>query len=161
MLRETERPESRFDTGCEKNKGRIERRWTEVYHIPPTTLGNDWQLLKSLIVVKRERDVKQKHSENWVKSSETSFYVSTYKQTAEHFNQVIRNHWGVENRNNYVRDVILNEDRCQIKSGIKGWATLRSFALNILHRNRAPSIKRELYKNAINLHRLRAYLYLF
>jgi hypothetical protein len=46
-----------------------------------------------------------------------------------------QNHWGIENRLHWVRDVTLDEDRSQIRTGTapRTMATLRSAALS-LHR---------------------------
>jgi len=51
---------------------------------------------------------------------------------AEEFRQAIHNHWGIENRNHYVRDVCMGEDRSRIRTNPHIMAKLRSFALNIL-----------------------------
>lgn len=45
-----------------------------------------------------------------------------------------RGHWGIENRNHYVRDFTFDEDRSQIRShsGPRMMATLRNFAISML-----------------------------
>lgn len=62
----------------------------------------------------------------------------------------IRGHWGIENRNHYVRDVTLCEDQSRIRNKPGHFARLRSLALNILRANGAENIARELFINALN-----------
>ncbi len=53
-------------------------------------------------------------------SSETVYLVITMtarKASPEHIAVYIRNHWGIENRVHYVRDVTLREDSSQVKTG--------------------------------------------
>jgi len=47
---------------------------------------------------------------------------------------IARGHWGIENKNHYVRDVTFDEDRSQIRtdSGPRIMATIRSFAISVL-----------------------------
>ena len=45
-----------------------------------------------------------------------------------------RDHWGIENRSHYVRDVTLQEDRCRIRRGHapQNFAALRNAAVSFL-----------------------------
>ena len=63
--------------------------------------------------------------------------------------QAIRNHWAIENRLHYVRDVGLREDdsRVRCKPGIL--ARLRSFAANILRFNKIKNVSDARYRIAI------------
>ena len=69
----------------------------------------------------------------------------------------IRQHWGIENRSHYVRDVTFGEDQSRIRSKPAQFARLRSFALNILRANGTTNVNRELYLNAVNPHHALAY----
>ncbi|MFO1155346.1 MAG: hypothetical protein U1E43_00580 [Rhodospirillales bacterium] len=62
----------------------------------------------------------------------------------------IRQHWGIENRSHYVRDVSFFEDHSRIRSKPGHFARFRSFALNILRANGITNVSRELYLNALN-----------
>jgi hypothetical protein len=48
----------------------------------------------------------------------------------------LRGHWGIENKIHYVRDVTMDEDRCQIRSGAapEVVAACRNLALTLLRR---------------------------
>ncbi len=59
-------------------------------------------------------------------------------------------HWGIENRNHYVRDVTLGEDKSRIRVNPGVMARLRSFTLNILRANGAENIAKTLWLNTIN-----------
>jgi hypothetical protein len=53
--------------------------------------------------------------------------------------RVIRGHWRIENRLHYVRDATLREDASRIRKNPAIFATIRSFAYNILRFNLAGS----------------------
>ena len=61
-------------------------------------------------------------------------------------------HWGIENRGHYFRDVSFFEDLSRIRTKPGHFARFRSFALNVLRANGTTNVKRELYINALNPH---------
>jgi len=71
--------------------------------------------------------------------------------------QINREHWGIENKLHYVRDVTYDEDRCRIrtKSGPQVMATLRNLAIGILrlrkHTNIAQAIRHYAAKQHLTL----------
>jgi predicted transposase YbfD/YdcC len=73
----------------------------------------------------------------------------------------IREHWWSENKNHYVRDVVLKEDASRIRTNPGILARLRSFALNILRFNSVDNIKAALFENAINSDNVRVYQGIF
>ena len=77
--------------------------------------------------------------------------------TAAQSAQIIRNHWGIENRLHYVRDVTLKEDASRIRRNPGIFALLRSFALNLLRFNGITNISLGLYDNALDFDRLLTY----
>ena len=87
--------------------------------------------------------------------------MATDIQPAEVFAEVIRGQWGIENRHHYVRDVTLQEDASRIRRNPGIFARLRSFALNILHKNKVTNVSEALYDNALNLDNLRNYVGVF
>lgn len=69
--------------------------------------------------------------------NETVYLITSLSKDdadGERFLNLIRGHWGIENKNHYVRDVTFNEDRSKVrtKSGPRTMATLRNFAISIL-----------------------------
>jgi predicted transposase YbfD/YdcC len=112
-----------------KTRNRIESRKVEIFVAPPLTDADKWALVKGVIKVERKRRVFETKTKLWQNSDETSFYISTIVLRAQEFGQAIRQHWGIENRNHYVRDVTLGEDKSRIRINPHIFAKLRSFAL--------------------------------
>jgi len=57
-----------------------------------------------------------------------------------------RRHWGIENRNHYVRDVSYGENKSRIGDNPGIVAQARSFALNILRKNRVTNVAQDIWK---------------
>lgn len=59
-----------------------------------------------------------------------------------------REHWGIENRLHWVRDVTFDEDRCQVRMGAapQVMAALRNMAISLIrhagHKNIAAALRR-------------------
>ena len=70
--------------------------------------------------------------------------------SAETFASAIRNHWAIENRNHWVRDVTLAEDASRIRINPGVMARLRSHALNIARANGVANVAKALWSAAIN-----------
>ena len=53
-----------------------------------------------------------------------------------------RGHWGIENRVFWVRDVTMDEDRCQVRSGSapQVMAGLRNLVISLLRIEKVPNI---------------------
>lgn len=62
---------------------------------------------------------RQRHP--WAPARSATTYAITslgrYQATPEHLEHLWRGHWSIENRNHYVRDETLGEDRCQVFAG--------------------------------------------
>nr|WP_146056709.1 ISAs1 family transposase [Chromobacterium alticapitis] len=111
-------------------RNRIERRETRIWRLSEGTLPEDWALLRTLIGVERNVERFDVGHQQWRSSQDTAWYVCTRELTAEQASQLVRGHWGIENRCHYVRDVTLNEDASQISVNPGVFAQLRSWALN-------------------------------
>lgn len=97
----------------------------------------DWKNLKRFIKVERSRIIKGERSEN------TCFFISDFipenifpfqgEDTAKYFHIGIREHWGIENKLHWVKDVIHNEDNNGIsgKNAPMNLAIMSTIALNI------------------------------
>ncbi|MEC3982865.1 ISAs1 family transposase [Amycolatopsis sp. H20-H5] len=64
--------------------------------------------------------------------------------TAGHLNNFVREHWGIENKSHYVRDMTWHEDANQAhtESGPQAMATLRNIAAGLIRLNGTNAIKR-------------------
>jgi len=70
-------------------------------------------------------------------TSESTLFVTSLPATAanaEALLELVRGHWGIENRLHFVRDVVLGEDACRVRSDHAPhvFAALRNTALNLL-----------------------------
>jgi predicted transposase YbfD/YdcC len=137
---------------------RIESRTVQVFSSPPFSPDPEWNLVKGVIKVNRSRHLFDTKTKVWKTSDETSFYISTIVLSAPEFCQGIRNHWGIENRNHYVRDVTMGEDKSRIRINPHIFVKLRSFALNILRKNNVENVSLELFENSLNLNKVLNYV---
>ena len=64
--------------------------------------------------------------------------------------QLWRGHWGIENRVFRVRDVTMDEDRCQVRSGSapQVMAGLRNLVISLLRMEKVPNIAAALRRCA-------------
>lgn len=130
-------------------RNRIERRAVSVFDAAAVlaTLPepNLWlELLEAVVQVHRYTDCFDTRTGDWKVRTETAYYVATELQPAAVFAEVIRGHWGIENRHHYVRDVTLQEDASRIRRNPGIFARLRSFTLNILRKNNITNVSEAL-----------------
>jgi hypothetical protein len=61
---------------------------------------------------------------------------------AQRLLSLLRSYWGIENGLHWVRDVTMDEDRCQVRSGAapEAFAVCRNLALPLLRRGQASNI---------------------
>lgn len=130
--------------------GRQEHRLVETFDVAGR-LGSDWDgLIASAARVTRLTWHKNTTTGLWHPTSETSFYACQIPLPATAAGAAIRQHWGIENRDHYVRDVSFSEDISRIRTKPGHFARFRSFALNLLRANGITNVKRELYINALS-----------
>lgn len=116
----------KHQTDPEKDHGRIETRTCEVIqNLSEVENKEGWKNLTSIIKITSVREIKN------VTTKEERYYISSVKQTAQYFNQAIRNHWAVENNLHWVLDVQFNEDRSRKRkdNAAENFAIVRRFAL--------------------------------
>lgn len=140
------------DIVTEKLRGKMVTRKVSVHDFDDSLFGEKWKGIQSAIVVERTIEVKEE-----VKK-ETSLYIShlnkammdticrennmeTIKLSAK-FQSCVREHWGIENRLHWVKDVILNEDENGIKNHnlAVNVAIFNTIGMNILRQNDFDSI---------------------
>ena len=157
-LAKTTPPAEVYQEPLTKAHNRIESRKVELFISPHLTDTEKWALVKVVVKVERYRQVFETKTKTWQTSDETSFYISTIVLSAPEFCQAIRDHWGIENRNHYVRDVTMGEDKSRIRTNPHIFAKLRSFALNILRKNQVQNVSLELFENSMNLDKVLNYV---
>jgi predicted transposase YbfD/YdcC len=113
----------------EKNHGRLEERFYYATPVPEELRNQDaWRDLTSV---------------GWVVSlttragqecSEVRAYISSLKADAKELARAVRGHWGIENRQHWVLDVVFHEDqnRSRVNNAAENLALLRRLALNLV-----------------------------
>jgi predicted transposase YbfD/YdcC len=137
---------------------RLECRTVSVWPLAAGTGPEPWHdHFQSFIRVERQTEVFDTRQKAWTPRDETAYYLATTTLTAAHAATLIRNHWGIENRLHYVRDVTLREDASRMRRNPGLFAVLRSFALNLLRFNGIQHISQALYDNALDFNLVLAY----
>jgi predicted transposase YbfD/YdcC len=81
---------------------------------------------------------------------ETAYYLLSAALTPERFNEVVRQHRGVENRLHWRLDVVMNEDqdRTRLGNGPHNLAVLRHMVLNAMQKAASKGSLRGKFKRA-------------
>ncbi|MEI6179716.1 MAG: ISAs1 family transposase, partial [Chloroflexales bacterium] len=131
--------------------GRIETRTAFVISDPDAiaylNADNRWRDLSRVALIEAERTV------NGATSIEQRYYLLNQVTAAATVNDLVRGHWGIENRLHWVLDVPFHEDACRIRSGDapQNMAVIRHSALNLLRKeSRKGSIKTKRFRAALS-----------
>jgi len=119
----------------EADHGRIETRTAMVSsEINWLQKDHQWPGLAAIGKVVRVREASDKTS------IETAYYLLSTALSAERFNEVVRQHWGVENRLHWRLASSMNEDqdRTRLGHGPHNLAVLRHMAINAMQRDIPP-----------------------
>jgi predicted transposase YbfD/YdcC len=129
----------------EGDHGRIETRTATV----STEIGwlqkqHQWPGLKAIGKIVRVRQTAEQTT------TETAYYLLSATLTPERFNEVVRQHWGVENRLHWRLDVVMNEDqdRTRLGNGPHNLAVLRHMVLNAIQKEGSKGSTRGKFKRA-------------
>jgi predicted transposase YbfD/YdcC len=123
------------ESGCsyaktvEKDHGRIEEREVWVTsNLDWLERVNEWDGLKSLICVESIRHEKGKTT------TERRYYISSLSVEAGRMGEIIRLHWGIENKLHWHLDVSFNEDKSKIRAGngAENFSLLKRCVLNLV-----------------------------
>ena len=151
-------PLARHETVDGNKRMRAETRAVEVFDAGPALEKTAWNgLITCFIRVKRATLTRRAKDGMWDRSEETSHYVCSGPVSAKKACDAIRSHWGIENRDHYVRDVSMLEDASRIRINPGIFTRARSFALNILRANGEKNIADALWRNVLDLNRPLAY----
>lgn len=121
-----------------KARGRRETRIVRLYDELQGISCRDWCGLQRIIVVERTRQDKHHTADS------VSYFLSSFPGCdAGFFAKGIRQHWLIENKLHYVKDVVLQEDASTITKHIPAanMSLLKNFALNLMRNNGFESIK--------------------
>ena len=81
---------------------------------------------------------------------ETAYYLLSSELTPERFNEVVRQHWSIENRLHWRLDVVMNEDqdRTRAGNGAHNPAVLRHMVINAMQKEGSKGSMRGKFKRA-------------
>jgi predicted transposase YbfD/YdcC len=120
-----------------KHGGRLERR--ELWTTNRCNAFLDWPGVKQ--VCRIQRTVRQGQTVR----EETAFAITSLswgRVTPKQLLRIWREHWGIENRSHYVRDVTFGEDACRVRTGAAPQllAGLRNLIISYLHVRHAKNL---------------------
>jgi predicted transposase YbfD/YdcC len=134
------RPHDQAKT-LQKDHGRIETRHCTVMalawlHGFFDDVAAEWPGLQSLVRLESTRQIGDKISHD------TRYYLSSLAPQAKKHLQVVRAHWGIENRVHWVLDVAFDEDACRVRTehAPQNLATLRHLTLNLLGQDKKSKV---------------------
>jgi predicted transposase YbfD/YdcC len=142
------------ESGCaywktaETTRGRLDTReiWAsgDIEWLPQK---QEWAGLKSLVCVRRTT------TEKGVVKQQTRYFISSLLADAEHQGQIIRGHWGIENRLHWQLDVTYREDASRVRkgNGAENLSVLRRATMNILRSDTSAkvSLKRRRFRASL------------
>ncbi len=121
-------PHQFFQSGMEKDHGRLEKRkyWL-VTELDWSSKAKEWAGLKAVGMVESER------THDGKTSIERRFFCTSLSDVKS-FAMAVREHWGVENGLHWTLDVAFHEDKSRIRKdhAPENFAVMRHIALNLL-----------------------------
>ena len=149
-----------WDSGYEKDHGRIERRIVTVCACPEWKgVSDEWKDIHTLVRYECHRE-KRKDAEGQLDedtmSSYTRYYISSIQAVdAELMAKYLRGHWSIENQLHWMLDVVFREDDSSVRMNHapENLNILRKIALSLLRStpvNKRMSAKAKLAKAALN-----------
>jgi len=82
-------------------------------------------------------------------SLETSIYLSNRPVAAKIAADAIRQHWGIENKSHYTRNVTFQEDASRIRTNPGIFARLRTIAYNVLRCSQSQTMPQDRFAAAL------------
>jgi predicted transposase YbfD/YdcC len=138
------------DTSVTAGRNRHETRTAEIFSAALAVAATEWEpLIKDIVRVTREVLHRNAKTGLWSSTSEVAYYVTDSPTSAHDAACAIRGHWHIENTLHYTRDVTFQEDHSRIRHNPGVFARLRSFAYNILRRNKTSTFSQDRYAAAL------------
>jgi predicted transposase YbfD/YdcC len=118
-------------TTYDKGHGRIETRSIETLTQVPPWLS--WPGVQQVLRITRQRTLNDKTSIEIVLAITS---LTRLHADAEKLLALTRQHWSIENRLHYVRDVSMGEDVCRVRSGHapQNLSILRNLSIGLIRR---------------------------
>jgi predicted transposase YbfD/YdcC len=150
-------PTSSVQTVDKKRRNRHETRTITVFDAKPAVEETEWEPhVAAVIQVERAVNVRQAATGLWKPSHEISHYLSNRPVTAQIAAAAIRQHWGIENKSHYTRDVTLREDASRIRTNPRNLRQIAQLhvqylALQSIRHDPSRSFRRRSRRPQINV----------
>lgn len=138
------------NTEAKEKHGRIEKRKVYATGAIEELLPqmHEWKGIKSIVCVHSFRTIKEKTTD------ERRYYIASLSPEPERLGNLIRSHWGIENKVHWILDVGFLEDKLKAKAGFiaENLAVIRHLALNLLKSDKTTkySVANKRLKAALN-----------
>ena len=145
LLDDAELKSSTSTPRVEADHGRIETRTATVStEIDWLQEQHQWPGLRAIGKVVRRRETADKTT------TETAYYLLSRVLSPERLNQVVQQHWSIENSLHWRLDVVMNEDqdRTRMGHGPHNLAVLRHMAINAMQKEGSKGSLRGKFKRA-------------
>jgi predicted transposase YbfD/YdcC len=139
----------------DKGHGRIERR--TIRTTTALKIYSDWPGLEQAFLLHRQRTV---HGQTRVETAYGITSLPRPKADAHRLLELARDHWGIENRLHWVRDVTFGEDACRVRKGAAPQilAAVRNAAIALLRAAGCTNIAAQLRRHAAQPARALAFI---
>ncbi|MBV9258664.1 MAG: ISAs1 family transposase [Ktedonobacteraceae bacterium] len=137
----------------EKGHGRLTSRFLEVSTELNAFLARDWPEVGQVFCLRRRVEYPLKCTQEYVYGITS---LTPQQADPSRLLELIRDHWSIENRLHYRRDVTLAEDACQVRKGSAPHtlAVLNSFVLALFDFLEVKNAKQQM--RSLDAHPLRA-----
>lgn len=122
-----------YETQEEKHGRQDVRRYWVLSDVDGIPALKQWAELTAIGCIESQRTVGVKTT------VEKRYFLLSLELSAERFAEVVRGHWGIENRLHWVLDVAFREDESKVAMGYaaENLAVLRHLALNLLSQEKS------------------------
>ena len=140
----------------EKGHGRHSFWSVSIFSAFNSSKTQEWKGLKRFIHVHKEVFYTNSYTRKQFTNNDRLYISSVQSHDAKYFYEGIRNHWSIENKLHWVKDVIHNEDnnRMNTKNGPINQSIVSTIAINIHRKNGISSVTDSQTKFGANVKEL-------
>ncbi|CAD5287542.1 transposase [Imperialibacter sp. EC-SDR9] len=122
--------------------GRVEaRKCTIITDLTFFDESKAWAGIKGVVKIETERHIKS----SGVTTKESRFYITSHQGQAAKINQMVREHWSIENKLHWMLDVVFGEDSSRRRTGnsATNFNIISKVALALIERTPHKKSKRQ------------------
>ena len=82
-------------------------------------------------------------------TKENRYYITSLKKDAKEMNQLIRGHWGIENKLHWTLDVLFKEDLSRVRkdNAPENFSIIRRIAFNLIKLDKTPKVSQRIKRH--------------